>query len=98
MPTSQEVSNLAIYKVRAEQNAAGELVQHYIPYGLALRVAVPVAGTTYVGEALPGTAETAAAWRIKRITESGSNVTIEWAGGSDAFSSRWSQRASLSYS
>jgi hypothetical protein len=97
MGTSQEVSSLAVYNVRAEENAAGEVVQHYIAYGLALRVAVPTAGTTYVGEALPGTGETTAKWRIKKIVESGSNVTITWAGGTDAFASRWDQRASLTY-
>lgn len=53
----------------------------------------------YVGQALPGTATTVAAWRIKRVTLGpGDDVTEEWAGGSNAFSRVWDDRASLSYS
>lgn len=40
-----------------------------------------VAGTTYIGEAVPGTATSAATWRIQRITVSGTTTTIEWGGG-----------------
>ncbi len=55
------------------------------------------AQTTYVGQAAPGTASSAAAWRIKRITDTGSAVSIDWANGSDAFDQVWDDRASLTY-
>lgn len=51
---------------------------------------------TYIGEATPGTSDSTAAWRIKRM-DTTSGVVIQWAGGG-AFSQRWDQRDSLSYS
>lgn len=54
-------------------------------------------GITYVGESVPGTATSAAAWRIRRITETGSDVTIQWAALA-AFTQIWDNRASLTYS
>jgi len=52
---------------------------------------------TYIGEALPGTAVGAAAWRIKRIdTSSGTNIL--YAGGVSTFTFIWTARAGLSYS
>lgn len=63
-------------------------------YALRLDDASPV---TYVGEALPGTAESAPAWRIKKITETGSDIDIEWADGAATFTKVWDDRLSLSY-
>lgn len=63
-------------------------------YALRLDDAAPV---TYVGEALPGTSESAPSWRIKRITETGSDVNIEWADGAATFTQVWDDRVSLSY-
>jgi hypothetical protein len=51
----------------------------------------------YVGQAQPGTAKSAALWRIKRITESGTETSIDWAGGSADFVNVWDNRTSLSY-
>jgi predicted ribonuclease YlaK len=53
---------------------------------------------TYVGEAATGTTLSAALWRIKRITVSGTITTIEWANGNGSFANIWNNRASLSYS
>jgi len=53
---------------------------------------------TYVGEASTGTAVGAASWRIKRLTQAASVLTIEWADGNGNFDNVWSDRASLSYS
>lgn len=50
----------------------------------------------YLGEAAPGTAENASAWRIQKIDMT-SGLTITWAGGSAAYVNRWDQRLSLSY-
>lgn len=57
-------------------------------------------GVTYVGEALPGTAASAASWRVKRITESGTptDTVVEYADGDADFDNIWNDRASLSYS
>ena len=54
----------------------------------------------YRGEAEPGAAENAPAWRVARITlgAADGDVTTEWAGGSAAFVHAWAQRAALAYS
>ncbi len=52
----------------------------------------------YVGEASIGTATSSAAWRIKKITYTGSSLSITWADGDDNFDNVWDNRASLSYS
>jgi hypothetical protein len=51
----------------------------------------------YVGQAEPGTAKSAALWRIKRITESGTETSIDWAGGTSDFVHIWNNRTLLSY-
>lgn len=53
--------------------------------------------TTYIGKALPGTATSAAEWKIQRIVTSGEDLEITWAD-SASFSQIWDNRASLSYS
>lgn len=50
----------------------------------------------YLGEAVPGTATSAAGWRISRVTNADS--TIVWADGDGSFDNIWDNRASLSYS
>lgn len=50
----------------------------------------------YIGEAAPGSATSAAVWRIQRITNADS--TIVWADGDGDFDNVWDNRASLSYS
>lgn len=52
----------------------------------------------YKGEADPGTAESAAKWRVQRLTFVGDDVTYEWAAGTAAFDKVWANRTSLSYS
>ena len=53
---------------------------------------------TYVGEADPGTATSAASWRVKKLEETGPDVVITWADGNANFDNIWDNRASLSYS
>ena len=55
-------------------------------------------GVTYVGEAVPGTADGDAAWRIKKLTEATGDLTLLWADGDEDFDNVWTDRASLSYS
>jgi hypothetical protein len=53
----------------------------------------------YLGQALPGSAVSAAVWRIQKFLYSGANVTdLLWADGTNAFSKIWNDRATYSYS
>lgn len=54
--------------------------------------------TEYYGSANPGTATSAAYWKILRKTVSGSIDTYEYADGDSNFDNVWDDRASLSYS
>lgn len=55
--------------------------------------------TIYRGTANPGTATSAASWRMERITIAvDGDVTIEFADGNDNFDNIYDNRASLSYS
>lgn len=52
---------------------------------------------TYIGEAVLGTATSAASWRIKRIDETVAGlVTITWSG--TGFTSEWDERVATVYS
>ena len=65
---------------------------------LTLRLDDVGGGTTYIGEAIPNTLESAALWRIKRMVETGPDIVILWADGDANFDNVWQDRASLSYS
>jgi hypothetical protein len=56
-----------------------------------------VPGVVYVGQAQPGTMSSSPLWRIKRITESGSSTSVDWASGSSDFIHIWNNRLSLTY-
>jgi hypothetical protein len=64
---------------------------------LAAQLDEAVAGTTYIGEALPGSLFSVAAWRIKKVVEVGADVTITWADGNSDFDNVWDDRLSLTY-
>lgn len=53
----------------------------------------------YKGEAVPGTATSAASWRISKTNfdASGNPTSITWADGTSAFSKVWSNHASYGY-
>ena len=53
----------------------------------------------YRGEASPGSLESAASWRVRRIQFVGADedVVEEWADGAATFTQVWDNRASLSY-
>ena len=57
-----------------------------------------VGTTTYIGDAKPATATSAATWRIKRMVETGPDLEILWADGDANFDNVWDDRAGLSYS
>jgi hypothetical protein len=52
---------------------------------------------TYIGEAVPGTAQGSALWRIKKIDTS-SGVVVTWADGNSNFDNAWTGHAGWSYS
>lgn len=52
----------------------------------------------YIGDALPGSATSAAVWRIKRVVTSGLARAVEFADGNTNFDNVWDNRVSLSYS
>lgn len=52
---------------------------------------------TYVGDALAGSSESSAVWRIKRIDET-SGVVVLWADGNDNFDNVWTDYLTLIYS
>ena len=63
---------------------------------LAVRLDDASATVSYVGEAAAGSAESAAAWRVKRIDES-AGTSILWADGDTNFDNVWDDRTSLTY-
>lgn len=46
----------------------------------------------YFGWSLPGTATSSATWRIMRITYSGNDMTLEFAGGTKNYAYEWDER------
>lgn len=54
---------------------------------------------TYRGDAVPGTATSASAWRVTRLTmQSDGDTEILYADGDDLYNNIWDNRLSLSYS
>jgi len=52
----------------------------------------------YRGEAVPGTAESASSWRIRKIViGNDDDVTETWANGDSLFDKIWDNRLSLTY-
>jgi hypothetical protein len=55
--------------------------------------------TMYIGESVPGTATTAAGWRIKKVSEDiNGDMTILWAQSTADFIHVWDNRATYTYS
>ena len=81
-----------------ENLAIGPSPEDVMPPPLSRRTDFVTDALIYIGEAVPGTAESAAAWRIKRLTIAGDDdVTEEWAGGTGDFDKAWDNRASYTY-
>ena len=51
----------------------------------------------YLGEAATGSSPSAASWLIKKITISGSNISILCANGSASYNQIWDDRSTLTY-
>lgn len=66
---------------------------------LALEYDVVSSTLSYLGEANPGTATSAASWRIKKLVfDASGDITVTYADGNSSFDNVWDNRASLSYS
>lgn len=63
------------------------------------RLAYSGTNVEHIGEALPGTSEATASWRIKRLTYDGSNnvIAIDWADGVATFSKVWNDGVGTDY-
>ena len=96
---SQKVANgvLGSYPVKVIRTDEGNDIQE-ASIGAILSIRVDAGATyEYYGFALPGTAESAATWRISRWTVA--NVSgLMWADGNTDFDNVWADRASLIYS
>ena len=57
-----------------------------------------VGTTTYLGYAQAGTTTSAGTWAIKRIIETGQDVSITWADGNKDYDNIWDDRLTLTYS
>ena len=55
-------------------------------------------GNTYFGEAVPGTATSAAGWQILRMNVSGTVTSFKYANGDSGYTNVWDNRTSLTYS
>lgn len=58
---------------------------------------VPTSSITYIGNALTGTATTAATWLIKKIVVTGNVTSITYADGNSNYDNVWDDRGSLTY-
>ena len=64
-------------------------------YDIEVDTSVP--NVTYVGQAMPGTPSSVASWRIKKITETSTGSSVDWANGSAEFIHIWDDHLSLPY-
>lgn len=62
-----------------------------------IEVDTSIAGVTYVGQAAPGTAGASPLWRIKRITDTATGSSVDWANGNADFTNVWDNHLSYSY-
>lgn len=56
------------------------------------------ADVTYIGIAQIGTTTSTSEWQIKKISKAGTVTAITWAEGTDAFTNKWDDRLTYSYS
>ena len=91
-------------QVFTEDSTSGTLVPNKSIAGAglvtdgALATKITISGTvTYIGEAVPGTAQATAAWRCQKIDES-SGTVITWADGDSNFDNVATDLTTLTYS
>lgn len=77
------------------ESSSDTVVQEEELYDIEIDTSVP--NVTYVGQALPGTSAASAAWRIKRITETVTGSSVDWANGAAEFVHSWNDHLTLTY-
>ena len=75
-----------------------EEVVEVISAGLAVQLDEVSDTVTYVGYADPGSSTAAGVWQIKRLTEVGPDLIIDWASGTADFDKIWDNRLGYTYS
>lgn len=101
--TEQEILNSSFDETTG---VLGVLPLEYDPSGATKRTVtgdliseIDKSGTvTYIGEATPGSATSAAVWQITKIDSSSNPTVITYADGNANFDNIFDNRASLSYS
>jgi hypothetical protein len=104
--TSRELVEIPTTTNVIEQIASAQVISETIPvlYGeeevaYSKRIDFINDNLLYRGEASPGTATNASAWRIRKITIGvDGDVTEEWADGNSQFTKIWDNHLSLTYS
>lgn len=89
------VNEEVVQVIIAEGNESVIVSEEDEVYDIEVDTSVP--GITYVGQALPGTPASASAWRIKRITDSGTGSSVDWAEGTAQFTFSWNDHLTLTY-
>lgn len=83
------------------RNTVNQLIEEVMATNYATRYDQDASTPTfaYLGKAAVGTATSAAAWQIQKLTFGvDGDVDITWADGDASFDNVWDDRASLSYS
>lgn len=94
---TQEKTDTIVIVSAGPQGPAGPAGEEDMPY--AKRIDWISDSVLYKGEAAVGSLESAAAWRIQRITlAADDDVTVVWADGVSDFTKIWDNRAGYTYS
>lgn len=92
-PPGPRGGGLSLLGTVVNQAASDESVEYLTRYD---QVGETIA---YIGQALPGTANNAATWRIKLLTtQTDGDLSVEWADGTSEFTKVWDNRAGYTYS
>lgn len=71
--------------------------QRVVSPDMAMRLDDDGAGTLYVGSAAPGSLDSDAVWKIKKVLTSGGSTRILYPNGSVNYAFVWDNRAGLTY-
>lgn len=81
---ADDANGAALVKIKASEVSLGA------PVSYDLQSNEVSSTVSYYGEALPGTATSAASWRVKKVTlDAAGQPTVEWEGGTAAFDKVW---------
>lgn len=90
-------ATIDLAKEEAEQADTTNKAKKTVSAPMATRLDEASETVTYIGTATIGTAASAASWRIKRLTISGTELITEWADSNEEFDNIWDNRTELSY-